>query len=105
MFDCDHIPTRAFLQMTIGWLVADPRLAMVQTPHHFYSPDPFQRNLAAGTRVPAEGNMFYGLVQDGNDFWNAAFFCGSCAVHPAPRAGVDRRLRGRDGHRRRAYDR
>ena len=60
---------------------------MVQTPHHFYSPDPFQRNLAAGTRVPAEGNMFYGLVQDGNDFWNAAFFCGSCAVHPAPRAG------------------
>ena len=53
---------------------------MVQTPHHFYSPDPFQRNLAAGTRVPPEGNMFYGLVQDGNDYWNATFFCGSCAV-------------------------
>jgi cellulose synthase (UDP-forming) len=80
VFDCDHIPTRAFLQFTLGWLAADPKIAMVQTPHHFYSPDPFQRNLAAGTRVPAEGNMFYGLVQDGNDFWNAAFFCGSCAV-------------------------
>src|SRR5664279_3670012 len=24
--------------------------------------------------------MFYGLIQDGNDFWDAAFFCGSCAV-------------------------
>ena len=80
IFDCDHIPTRAFLQMTMGWLVAEPNLALVQTPHHFYSPDPFQRNLAAGTRVPAEGNMFYGLVQDGNDYWNACFFCGSCAV-------------------------
>ncbi len=80
VFDCDHIPTRAFLQMTMGWLVAEPRCAMVQTPHHFYSPDPFQRNLAAGYRVPAEGNMFYGLVQDGNDFWNATLFCGSCAV-------------------------
>jgi cellulose synthase (UDP-forming) len=80
VFDCDHIATRAFLQMTVGWLVADPEIAMVQTPHHFYSPDPFQRNLAAGMRVPAEGNMFYGLVQDGNDFWDAAFFCGSCAV-------------------------
>jgi cellulose synthase (UDP-forming) len=80
VFDCDHIPTRAFLQMTVGWLVRRPRMAFVQTPHHFYSPDPFQRNLAAGTRVPAEGNMFYGLLQDGNDFWNAAFFCGSCAV-------------------------
>ncbi len=80
IFDCDHVPTRAFLQMTMGWMVRDARLALVQTPHHFYSPDPFQRNLAAGTRVPAEGNMFYGLIQDGNDFWDAAFFCGSCAV-------------------------
>ena len=80
IFDCDHIPTRAFLQMTMGFLVADPKLALVQTPHHFYSPDPFQRNLEAGTRVPAEGNMFYGLIQDGNDYWNATFFCGSCAV-------------------------
>ena len=80
VFDCDHIPTRAFLQMTMGWMIAEPRNALVQTPHHFYSPDPFQRNLAAGTRVPAEGNMFYGLVQDANDYWNATFFCGSCAV-------------------------
>jgi cellulose synthase (UDP-forming) len=80
VFDCDHIPTRAFLQMTMGWMIADRNLALIQTPHHFYSPDPFQRNLRAGTRVPAEGNMFYGLVQDGNDYWNATFFCGSCAV-------------------------
>ena len=80
IFDCDHVPTRAFLQMTMGWLIAEPNLAMVQTPHHFYSPDPFQRNLAAGTRVPAEGNLFYGLLQPGNDYWNACFFCGSCAV-------------------------
>jgi cellulose synthase (UDP-forming) len=80
VFDCDHIPTRAFLQMTMGMMMQDPRVALVQTPHHFYSPDPFQRNLAAGTRVPPEGNMFYGLVQDGNDYWNATFFCGSCAL-------------------------
>ncbi|WP_419758623.1 UDP-forming cellulose synthase catalytic subunit [Acidisoma sp.] len=80
IFDCDHIPVRAFLQLTVGWLVRDKTMAMVQTPHHFYSPDPFQRNLAAGSRVPPEGNMFYGLLQDGNDYWDATFFCGSCAV-------------------------
>jgi cellulose synthase (UDP-forming) len=80
IFDCDHIPVRAFLQLTVGWLVRDKKMAMVQTPHHFYSPDPFQRNLAAGSRVPPEGNMFYGLLQDGNDYWDATFFCGSCAV-------------------------
>jgi cellulose synthase (UDP-forming) len=80
LFDSDHVPTRAFLQLTIGWFLRDPRLSLVQTPHHFYSPDPFERNLRAGTTVPNEGQLFYGLIQDGNDLWNAAFFCGSCAV-------------------------
>ncbi|MFM2053368.1 MAG: hypothetical protein RL456_1405 [Pseudomonadota bacterium] len=80
IFDCDHIPTRSFLQMTIGWFYRDPKLAMLQTPHHFFSPDPFERNLGTFGRIPNEGELFYGLVQDGNDFWNATFFCGSCAV-------------------------
>lgn len=80
IFDCDHITTRAFLKATVGAFIADPHLALMQTPHHFYSPDPFERNLATGDRVPNEGELFYGPVQQGNDFWNAAFFCGSCAV-------------------------
>jgi cellulose synthase (UDP-forming) len=79
-FDCDHAPTRAFLQMTVGWLLRDARIALVQTPHHFYSPDPFERNLAYKLPVPNEGLLFYGVIQPGNDLWNAAFFCGSCAV-------------------------
>ncbi|WP_417251991.1 UDP-forming cellulose synthase catalytic subunit [Castellaniella sp.] len=80
IFDCDHIPTRSFLQLTVGHFLRDPKLALVQTPHHFFSPDPFEKNLGHfGTR-PNENTLFYGLVQDGNDLWNAAFFCGSCAV-------------------------
>jgi len=80
VFDCDHVATRAFLQLTLGWMLRDRGLAMVQTPHYFYSPDPFERNLASGQRVPNEGLLFYGLIQQGNDFWGATFFCGSCAV-------------------------
>ncbi|MBV4367454.1 UDP-forming cellulose synthase catalytic subunit [Erwinia sp. BNK-24-b] len=80
IFDCDHVPTRSFLQMALGWFVKDPKLAMLQTPHHFFSPDPFERNLGRFRRTPNEGTLFYGLVQDGNDVWDAAFFCGSCAV-------------------------
>jgi cellulose synthase (UDP-forming) len=30
--------------------------------------------------VPNEGELFYSHVQGGNDFWNATFFCGSCAI-------------------------
>ncbi len=80
IFDCDHIPTRSFLQVAMGWFVREPKLAMTQTPHHFFSPDPFERNLGTFRQVPNEGELFYGLLQDGNDFWNATFFCGSCAV-------------------------
>ena len=80
IFDCDHVPTRSFLQMTMGWFLRDKKLAMLQTPHHFYSPDPFERNLDQFRIIPNEGELFYGIVQDGNDFWNATFFCGSCAV-------------------------
>ena len=80
IFDCDHVPTRSFLQMTLGWMLADPVLAMVQTPHHFYSPDPFERNLLQYKTIPNEAELFYGIVQDGNDLWNATFFCGSCAL-------------------------
>lgn len=80
LFDSDHVPTRAFLQLTVGWFLRDPKLALVQTPHHFYSPDPFERNLRGAATVPNEGQLFYGLIQDGNDLWNASFFCGSCAL-------------------------
>jgi cellulose synthase (UDP-forming) len=80
IFDCDHVPTRTFLQIAMGWFQRDPKLAMLQTPHHFFSPDPFEKNLGTFKKVPNEGELFYGLVQDGNDLWNATFFCGSCAV-------------------------
>jgi cellulose synthase (UDP-forming) len=80
IFDCDHIPTRSFLQISLGWFLRDEKLGMVQTPHHFYSPDPFERNLGKFRKMPSEGSLFYGIVQDANDLWNATYFCGSCAV-------------------------
>lgn len=80
IFDCDHIPTRSFMQIAMGWFNRDAKLAMVQLPHYFFSADPFERNLDTFGTVPNEGELFYGLIQDGNDLWNASFFCGSCAV-------------------------
>jgi cellulose synthase (UDP-forming) len=80
IFDSDHVPARSFLQETLGWFLCDPRLGVVQTPHHFYSPDPLERNLGQFRKVPSEDELFHRLVQDGSDLWNASFFCGSCAV-------------------------
>ena len=80
IFDCDHIPTRSFLQMSMGWFMQDRKLSLVQLPHHFHSPDPFERNLDNFRDEPNEGELFYGRILKGSDAWNATFFCGSCAV-------------------------
>ncbi|EFO1595162.1 UDP-forming cellulose synthase catalytic subunit [Escherichia marmotae] len=80
IFDCDHIPSVSFLTKTMGWFIADEKLSMLQTPHHFFSPDPFERNLGQFRQKPNEGHLFYGLIQNGTDTWNASFFCGSCAI-------------------------
>ena len=80
ILDADHVPTRDILQRTVGAFVTDPDLFMVQTPHFMATPDPVERNLATFGRMPSEGEMFYGDVQRGLDFWNSSFFCGSAAV-------------------------
>jgi len=79
ILDCDHIPSRQFLLHTVGFFY-DPKLSFVQTPHWFYNPDPFERNLVTSGRIPVNNELFYKVIQKGNDFWNAAFFCGSAAV-------------------------
>jgi cellulose synthase (UDP-forming) len=79
ILDCDHIPTRTFLTETVGFFAND-EVALVQTPHWFYNPDPFERNLLTSGRVPVGNELFYKVLQRGNDYWNSAFFCGSAAI-------------------------
>jgi cellulose synthase (UDP-forming) len=79
ILDCDHIPSRQFLLNTVGFFY-DPKVSFVQTPHWFYNPDPFERNLLTGGKIPVNNELFYKVLQKGNDFWNSAFFCGSAAI-------------------------
>lgn len=80
ILDCDHIPTSDFLQRTVGFFLADPKLFLVQTPHNFVSPDPLEKNLATYETSPAENELFYDVMQPGLDFWGTSFFCGSAAI-------------------------
>jgi cellulose synthase (UDP-forming) len=79
IFDADHVPVRGFLNKTVAFF-EEPWVALVQTAQHFYNPDPFERNLGLIGKIPPEQRFFYQVIQPGNDFWNSAFFCGSCAV-------------------------
>jgi cellulose synthase (UDP-forming) len=80
ILDCDHIPTRDFLQNTVGWFMKVPKIFLVQTPHAFYNPDPVEKNLNIFGEAPAENDMFYKYIQRGHDFWDSSFFCGSAAI-------------------------
>ncbi|HSF15642.1 MAG TPA: UDP-forming cellulose synthase catalytic subunit [Vicinamibacteria bacterium] len=80
VLDADHVPSRDILRETVGWLIRDPDLSLVQTPHFFQSPDPIEKNLGTFQRMPSENQMFYGAIQLGLDSWNSSFFCGSAAV-------------------------
>lgn len=79
ILDCDHIPCRNILEETVGFFLK-PTVSLVQTPHWFYNPDPFERNLLTQGKIPVGNELFYKILQKGNDFWNASFFCGSAAV-------------------------
>jgi cellulose synthase (UDP-forming) len=79
VFDTDHIPVTSFLKETVPFF-ADPKVAFVQTPHHFYNQDIYQRALAAGPRIPNEQDLFNHAIQGGRAPWNGAFFVGSGAV-------------------------
>jgi len=87
IFDCDHAPRRDFLTRTLGYF-DDERVAFVQTPQDFFNLDSFQHRHADGRpSVWTEQSLFFRVIQRGKDTWNAAFFCGSCAV--VRRAALD----------------
>ena len=80
IFDADHAPQKRFLSRTLGYF-ADARVAFVQTPQDFFNLDSYQHRLkASGKKLWTEQALFFKIIQRGKDYWNAAFFCGSCAV-------------------------
>jgi cellulose synthase/poly-beta-1,6-N-acetylglucosamine synthase-like glycosyltransferase/endo-1,4-beta-D-glucanase Y len=79
VFDTDHIPVSTFLGETVPYF-AEPRMGFVQTPHHFYNRDIFQRALGTGVRIPNEQDLFNHAIQGGRHRWGGSFFVGSGAV-------------------------
>lgn len=79
VFDTDHIPVISFLQETVPFF-ADPRMGFVQTPHHFYNQDIFQRALRTSPLIPNEQDMFNHAIQGARQGWGGSFFVGSGAV-------------------------
>lgn len=80
VFDADHVPHKDFLNKTLGFF-RDEKVAFVQTPQDFYNLDSYQhRRHRRLSYIWTEQSLFFRVIQRGKDRWNAAYFCGSCAV-------------------------
>ncbi|MGY2004009.1 glycosyltransferase [Blastococcus sp. SYSU DS1024] len=77
VFDADHVPDPDFLTRTLPYF-ADERLALVQTPQHFYNTSSFE-HLRPGADLHEE-SLFYRVIQAGKHHAGAAFWCGTNAV-------------------------
>jgi len=78
-FDADFIPTREFLQRTVGFF-RDPEVALVQTPQNFFNEDAVTHNLGLEGALEDEQKFFFRALQPGRDARNAIVCHGTCWV-------------------------
>ena len=79
LLDADFVPARHILQRTLP-LFEEPDVGIVQTPQHFFNPDPIQSNLLCATTWPDEQRFFFNYLLESKDAWGVAFCCGTSAV-------------------------
>ena len=82
LLDADFVPSRRILRRTLG-LFDDDTVGIVQTPQHFFNPDPLQSNLLCTAVWPDEQRFFFNVLMPSKDAWGAAFCCGTSAVFRA----------------------
>lgn len=79
LLDADFAAHRHILRRTLP-LFAEPDIGIVQTPQHFFNPDPVQAGLLAAGAWPDEQRFFFNTLMPAKDAWGAAFCCGTSAV-------------------------
>ena len=79
VLDADFVPKPAFLTRTLA-LMRDNDVGVVQTPQHFFNPDPIQSNLSMTRVWPDEQRYFFDIVMASKDAWGCAFCCGTSSL-------------------------
>jgi cellulose synthase (UDP-forming) len=87
VLDADFVPTASFIRRCLALHLVHPEAGIVQTPQHFFNPDPIQMNLALSGMAPDEQRFFFDELLPGRDGWGTAFCCGTSSVIRA--AAVD----------------
>jgi cellulose synthase (UDP-forming) len=75
ILDADFVPKPAFLARTLA-LTREDDVGIVQTPQHFFNPDPIQTNLSMTRVWPDEQRYFFDIVMASKDAWGEHFAAG-----------------------------
>lgn len=79
LLDADFVAGPTILSRTLP-LFGPPDVGIVQTPQHFFNPDPIQINLLTPAVWPDEQRYFFNVLMPSLDAWGGAFCCGTSAV-------------------------
>lgn len=79
VLDADFVPFSNFVTRALC-LFKDPAAGIVQTPQHFFNPDPIQSNLAISEVFPDEQRFFFDIIMPSKDAWGLAFCCGTSSL-------------------------
>src|SRR6202166_1604176 len=79
VLDADFVPFFNFVARALC-LFKDPAVGIVQTPQHFFNPDPIQSNLAISEVFPDEQRFFFDIIMPSRDAWDLAFCCGTSSI-------------------------
>lgn len=79
VLDADFVPHVDFVERMLA-LFQNPGVGLVQSPQHFFNPDPIQHNLRIGSAYPDEQRFFFDHIQPARDAWTIAFCCGTSSM-------------------------
>lgn len=79
LLDADFVAAPHILDRTLP-LFEEADVGIVQTPQHFFNPDPIQSSLLCATSWPDEQRFFFNVLLPSKDAWGSAFCCGTSAV-------------------------
>lgn len=79
VLDADFVPHTDFIERTLALFHA-PDVGLVQTPQHFFNPDPIQHNLGISSAYPDEQRHFFDNVEPSRDAWGIAVCCGTSSM-------------------------
>ncbi len=79
VLDADFVPHTDFVSRALA-LFHEADVGLVQTPQHFFNPDPIQHNLGLSRSYPDEQRFFFDHLQPSRDSWGIAFCCGTSSI-------------------------